>query len=101
MIAKQSGVQARKTGALGAGGVGIVAALAMGTPPFGSSAFAGPPSASGRKPPTSGPGCLYGQVVDGHSGEIRCLSPAEVTPPGPYDTPVDHTDAGTDAGAPA
>jgi len=35
------------------------------------------------------PGCLYGKVLDGHSGAIRCLSPEEVSPPGPYDTPVD------------
>lgn len=26
------------------------------------------------------PGCLYGRVVDGHSGEVRCLSPVEVDP---------------------
>jgi hypothetical protein len=47
------------------------------------------------------PGCLYGQVLDGHSGKIRCLSPEEVSPPGPYDTPV--VDGGADAtgGTPA
>jgi hypothetical protein len=46
------------------------------------------------------PGCLYGKVLDGHSGAIRCLSPEEVSPPGPYDTPV--MDGGVDAsdGAP-
>jgi hypothetical protein len=42
-------------------------------------------------------------VLDGHSGEIRCLSPEELTPPGPYDTPLvepaDAGDAGIDAGA--
>jgi hypothetical protein len=41
------------------------------------------------------PGCIYGKVLDGHSGKIRCLSPEEVTPPGPYDTPV--ADGGADA----
>jgi hypothetical protein len=48
-------------------------------------------------PKKGGPGCLYGQVIDGHSGMVRCLSPEEVTPPGPYDTPA--PDAGADAGA--
>src|SRR5689334_13918150 len=43
------------------------------------------------------PGCIYGQVVDGHTGEVRCLSPEEVTPPGPYDTPTESADAGADA----
>ncbi len=45
------------------------------------------------------PGCLYGKVLDGHSGKIRCLSPEEVTPPGPYDTPVGDAGAGTVDGA--
>jgi hypothetical protein len=48
-------------------------------------------------PKKSGPGCIYGQVVDGHTGEIRCLSPEEVSPPGPYDTPSEPPDAGADA----
>src|SRR5262245_43004535 len=56
--------------------------------------FAAPSS----KKPAAGPGCIYGQVIDGHSGTVRCLSPEEVTPPGPYDTPA--IDAGADAGAP-
>ncbi len=65
------------------------------------------PSASARK--TGGksvdsaggrdPGCIYGKVLDGHTGEIRCLSPEEVSPPGPYDTPPpEPSDAGADAG---
>jgi hypothetical protein len=47
---------------------------------------------------SAGPGCLYGQVVDGHSGAVRCLSPEEVSPPGPYDSPAPPHDAGVDAG---
>lgn len=39
------------------------------------------------------PGCLYGRVLDGHSGQVRCLSPEEVAPPGPYDWP-EPADAG-------
>jgi hypothetical protein len=50
-----------------------------------------------RKAAPRNPGCLYGQVIDGHSGEIRCLSPEEVTPPGPYDLPHEPVDAGADA----
>jgi hypothetical protein len=51
-----------------------------------------------RKPvKKGGPGCIYGQVVDGHSGEVRCLSPEEVAPPAPYDTPTEPADAGADA----
>ena len=74
-------------------GLGWVAAVALGvTTPFGSIAFAG-----GKKGAAGGPGCIYGQVVDGHSGDVRCLSPAEVAPPGPYDTPADRPDAGSDA----
>lgn len=42
------------------------------------------------------PGCIYGKVLDGHTGEIRCLSPQEVGPPGPYDIPPP-PDAGVDA----
>jgi hypothetical protein len=48
------------------------------------------------------PGCIYGKVLDGHTGKVRCLSPEEVTPPGPYDTPSDagvDAEAGADAGA--
>jgi hypothetical protein len=45
------------------------------------------------------PRCLYGQVIDGHSGTVRCLSPEEVSPPGPYDTPAEPQDAGPDADA--
>src|SRR6266852_6995536 len=52
-------------------------------------------AAPGRK--GSDPGCIYGQVIDGHSGTVRCLSPEEVSPPGPYDTPAEPQDAGTDA----
>lgn len=33
------------------------------------------------------PGCIYGRVLDGHTGQVRCLSPEEVSPPGPYDWP--------------
>jgi hypothetical protein len=55
---------------------------------------ADPPKSKGR-----GPGCLYGQVVDGHTGAVRCLSPEEVAPPGPYDTPVEPADAGADRDA--
>jgi hypothetical protein len=40
------------------------------------------------------PGCIYGRVLDGHTGQIRCLSPEEITPPGPYDIPP--PDAGAD-----
>jgi hypothetical protein len=54
-------------------------------------------AAPGRKGSAGAPGCIYGQVVDGHSGEIRCLSPQEVSPPGPYDTPHELADAGPDA----
>jgi hypothetical protein len=46
------------------------------------------------------PGCIYGKVLDGHTGEIRCLSPEEITPPGPYDIPQP-PDGGVDASAPA
>jgi hypothetical protein len=42
------------------------------------------------------PGCIYGKVLDGHTGEIRCLSPQEIGPPGPYDIPPP-PDAGVDA----
>jgi hypothetical protein len=52
-----------------------------------------PSGASGSKDP----GCIYGKVLDGHTGKIRCLSPEEVSPPGPFDTPV--VDAGVDAEA--
>jgi hypothetical protein len=54
-------------------------------------------AAPGRKGTSGEPGCLYGQVVDGHSGAIRCLSPEELSPPGPYDTPAEPADAGPDA----
>jgi hypothetical protein len=83
-----------------------LAVLAIGTAPIVvasspllvGNALAGAPSASPpKKGAPSGPGCLYGQVVDGHTGEIRCLSPAEVAPPGPYDTPAERGDAGADA----
>jgi hypothetical protein len=37
------------------------------------------------------PGCLYGQVLDGHTGKIRCLSPDEVALP-PADAGVDASD---------
>jgi hypothetical protein len=58
------------------------------------SSFAAAPT---KKPAGGGPGCLYGQVIDGHSGTIRCLSPEEVTPPGPYDSPsFPVADAGSD-----
>ncbi len=54
-------------------------------------------AAPGRK--GSDPGCIYGQVIDGHSGAVRCLSPEEVSPPGPYDMPAEPADAGpADAG---
>jgi len=49
-----------------------------------------------QKSGASNPGCLYGQVIDGHSGAVRCLSPEEVSPPTPYDT-LAPADAGTDA----
>jgi hypothetical protein len=52
------------------------------------SSLAAPPSKK------SGPGCLYGQVIDGHSGAIRCLSPEEVTP-----SDTTSPDGGADAGA--
>jgi hypothetical protein len=59
------------------------------------SSFAAAPT---KKPAGAGPGCIYGQVIDGHSGTIRCLSPEEVTPPGPYDSPPSPAgDAGADA----
>jgi hypothetical protein len=54
-------------------------------------------AAPGRK--GSDPGCIYGQVIDGHSGAVRCLSPEEVSPPGPYDMPGESADAGADADA--
>jgi hypothetical protein len=41
------------------------------------------------------PGCIYGKVLDGHTGKVRCLSPEEASPPGPFDTPPG--DAGADA----
>jgi hypothetical protein len=50
-----------------------------------------------RKAAPRNPGCLYGQVIDGHSGQIRCLSPEELTPPGPFDRPFEPVDAGADA----
>jgi hypothetical protein len=59
----------------------------------------GPTFAAPPKKAAGGPGCLYGQVIDGHSGLVRCLSHEEVTPPGPYDTPSQ--DAGADAAADA
>jgi hypothetical protein len=71
-------------------GAGAMAAIAFASI---DPTFAAPP----QKPP-SGPGCLYGQVTDGHSGLVRCLSPEEVTPPGPYDTPVHDAGADADAG---
>src|SRR3954463_4694833 len=51
--------------------------------------------------PSRDPGCIYGRVVDGHSGEVRCLSPEEAKPPGPYDLPRPGPieDAGADADA--
>jgi hypothetical protein len=42
-------------------------------------AFASIAPSLAAPPKKSGPGCLYGQVIDGHSGTIRCLSPEEVT----------------------
>ncbi len=57
------------------------------------------PHGDAPKDKARGPGCLYGQVVDGHSGTVRCLSPEEVSPPGPYDMPGEPQDAGTDADA--
>jgi hypothetical protein len=42
------------------------------------------------------PGCIYGKVLDGHTGEVRCLSPQEIGPAGPYDIPPP-PDAGVDA----
>src|SRR5882757_4402060 len=53
-------------------------------------------AAPSQKPGASNPGCIYGQVIDGHSGAIRCLSPEEVAPSTPYDT-LAPIDAGTDA----
>jgi hypothetical protein len=53
--------------------------------------------APGGAPSSKDPGCIYGKVLDGHTGKVRCLSPEEVTPPGPYDTPM--ADAGVDAEA--
>jgi hypothetical protein len=70
--------------------LGLVAIFVVGVPAL----FAG--DAEARAPGRKGPGCIYGQVVDGHSGEVRCLSPAEVSPRAPYDTP-DSPDAGADA----
>jgi hypothetical protein len=54
----------------------------------------------GSRPPRAArdPGCIYGKVLDGHTGEIRCLSPEEITPPGPYDIPPP-PDGGVDASA--
>jgi len=78
------------------GGVGlrsVVAAVAAIIVAMTAPSGAAPP----RKAAPRNPGCLYGQVVDGHSGEIRCLSPEEVTPPGPYDLPHEPVDAGADA----
>ncbi len=51
------------------------------------------PSLAAPPSKKSGPGCLYGQVIDGHSGAIRCLSPEEVTP-----NDTRSPDAGADAG---
>jgi hypothetical protein len=56
-------------------------------------------AAPGRKGSAGQPGCIYGQVIDGHSGAVRCLSPEEISPPGPYDVPAEPADAGADAGA--
>jgi hypothetical protein len=53
--------------------------------------------APGASQGSKDPGCIYGKVLDGHTGKVRCLSPEEVTPPGPYDTPI--ADAGVDAEA--
>jgi len=59
-------------------------------------AAAPPASSSSRE---SDPGCLHGQVVDGHSGAVRCLSAQELTLAGPYDMlPPEPSDAGLDSG---
>jgi len=89
--------------ALGALGPAVGAVF---SPPF-AAALADP--ASGSEKPARGtdrgpragsgardPGCIYGKVLDGHTGEIRCLSPDEVAPRGPYDT-APPSDAGADA----
>jgi hypothetical protein len=83
---------------VGVGGIGGLFALASTPLPCERDALAAAPStaSSNRK---SDPGCLYGQVVDGHSGAVRCLSPQEVTPAGPHDTlPPEAYDAGVDSG---
>src|SRR6266487_1215846 len=77
----------------GAQRIGKVASVAAILVALMAPSLAAPP----RKGAPRNPGCLYGQVIDGHSGEIRCLSPEEGTPPGPYDIPFEPLDASADA----
>jgi hypothetical protein len=82
----------------GASGLGAALALASLATPCTRDALANAPEASpsSRK---SEPGCTYGQIVDGHSGTVRCLSAQELTPPGRYDMlPPPPSDAGVDGG---
>jgi hypothetical protein len=75
-------------------------------PPL-DAAFAGPASGAANvvrggdggartAPVAKDPGCIYGKVLDGHSGAVRCLSSEEISPPGPHDIPRVR-DGGVDA----
>lgn len=79
--------------------IGGLFALASVPAPYERDALAAAPpaSSSSRK---SDSGCLHGQVVDGHSGAVRCLSAPELTPAGPYGRmlPPEPFDAGLDSG---
>jgi hypothetical protein len=54
-----------------------LALAADAAPPPSPAADAGA-DASDASTDRADPGCLYGRLIDGHTGEIRCLSPEEV-----------------------
>jgi hypothetical protein len=100
-------------GALGAAGLALVAALVLGVDPGSAEAKPGrhhkrhhhrDAGAEAASDAGAGdghdPGCLYGRVLDGHTGEVRCLSPEELTPPGPYDWPPPPDAGGPDVDLP-